>query len=537
MKSNSIFHPVLQSALRPVTLVVIGTCLWANVTLGQDAVAPTNPAAGEAVTPAAATDVTAAGVPAAAKSAAKSGDAAAGTLNPAAATTSGSPFRTGESGRSGATKKSHFAYNTGDTDEPKKKSSRKFTDPEPEPEAPVVRSGGDGGNETRIVAPGFYGHGPQVVTPGQGQYARPKYRFGASVGIGYDDNPDQKPKTNLGAVATPRSRSGFTYVNGHWDAQWLKPRTVFTVNLEAGGDFYWDRPNNSSDFNARLGMLYVNKIDPRTQFTANASFAYLSQPDYSNLYASTSLVGGDYFTGSTKFDLSYRWAPHFTTVTSASVNILKYANESPTQLSNSYWTFIFGNEFRFQASSRVAWVAEVRYGLDEYINNRTLNAQTAYVLGGLDWVASRHMTANFRTGASFRSYDAGGSSSAPYAELSLNYQMARHSTLALNARYGYEQSSRAGDENLSYRIGLTYQQAFTSRLSGNAGFNFIHTDYSPRTGTSSATNVYDFNVGMQYRIDRHFTLGGRYSYTLQDTSTGSQNFDRNRILFTVQYEY
>ena len=64
-----------------------------------------------------------------------------------------------------------------------------------------------------------------------------------------------------------------------------------------------------------------------------------------------------------------------------------------------------------------------------------------------------------------------------------------------------------------------------------------NTNFKPATGGGSSSDVYDFNVGMQYRIDRHFSIGARYSYTLQDSSTGLQNFDRNRVLFSAQYEY
>jgi hypothetical protein len=409
---------------------------------------------------------------------------------------------------------------------------RRVTDSEPEAERGNAPSKNTEEAGTRFVAPNFYGRGPQVVTPGQGQYARPKFRYGLSVGIGYDDNPDQISGTTLTAVARPRKGSGFNWVNGHWDAQWLKPRTVFTVNLEAGANFYWDRPGNSSDFNGRLGMLFIHKIDPLTQLSANASFAFLSQPDYSNIFASTNQAGGDYFTASTKFDLSHRWTPVFSTTTSASVNLLKYTKENTAQNSNSYWNFTFGNEFRFQSSTRYTWVAEGRYGLDEYISNNGLNSQTAYALAGLDWIASRHMTATFRAGASFR-----GNSSAPYAEVSLSYLTGRHSSLTLNGRYGFEQSNIAGDENLSYRLGLIYQHAFTSRFSGNAGFNFVHSDSNPRTGAGANSDVYDLSVGLLYRLDRHFSLGARYNYTLQDTSTGASEFDRNRVLFSVQYEY
>ncbi len=532
MKSNKIYHAPLQYSCRPLVLIALAACSWGDVTFAQDPAAPASPAPGSSPAP---TDTPAPAVPGAAKDTAPAPDTAPPTT-PSAKEKPSSPFRTGESSRAAdAAKKSPFAFNTGDTDAPQK--VRKLTDRDADAEASAApRTGGDG-SDNRIVAPGFYGHGPQVITPGQGQYARPKYRYGFSVGVGYDDNPDQITNANLGPLAKPRKGTGFTYLNGHWDAQWLKPRTVFTVNLEVGGDFYFDRPGNSSDANARLALLYVNKIDPRSQFTANASFAYLSQPDYSNLYASSSIVGGDYFTGSTKFDYTYRWTRVFQTVTSASVNLLKYVNDSPTKLSNSYWSFMFGNEFRFIASPRITWVAEGRYELDRYMSNSSLDSESAYILGGMDWIVSRRMNATFRTGASIRSFDSGGSNTAPYTEVSLNYMTGRHSTLSINGRYGFEQSSAVGDKNLSYRLGLLYQQAFTTRISGNVGFNFIHTGYEPRTGTKSSTDVYNVNLGAQYRIDRHFSLGLRYTYTLQSSSTGLQDFDRNRILFTGQYEY
>ncbi len=518
MKSNFLYHAPLQRTCKPFALIVLAACSWGDVTFAQDPAVPgTVPAPSDTPAPGTVKEP-------------------AAPITPDATGKPSSPFRTGESARTtGAVKKSPFAYDTGDTDASLKR--RSITDREAEVEAPATsRSGGDG-PEGRIVAPGFYGRGPQVVTPGQGQYARPKYRFGVSVGIGFDDNPDQATNTNLGIVGRPRKGSGFAYANGHWDAQWLKPRTVFTVNLEVGGDFYFDRPGNSTDSNARLGLLYVDKISPRAQFTTNASFAYLSQPDYSNLYASTSIVGGDYFTASTKFDFSYRWTRVFQTVTSASVSLLKYAEDSPTKLSNSYWSFIFGNEFRFIASPRITWVGEGRYEIDRYMNNASLDSSSAYILAGMDWIVSRRMNATFRAGATLRTFDAGGSNTSPYTEVSVSYQTGRHSTLVLNGRYGFEQSSTAGDNNLSYRLGILYQQAFTPHLSGNVGVNFIHTNYSPRAGSKNTTDVFDMSLGLQYRIDRHFSVGARYTFTLQETSSGLQNFDRNRILLTGQYEY
>ena len=530
MMPFNVYHPP-QNRCRPLALIALASCTWTNLTLAQDTAPAANPSG---------TDAPAVPVSGGVKRAAKPGGETSGTSGQTPNGKPNNPFRTGESTRGDGTgKRSPFAYDAGGADEAGPKSSRKTggSQTDAETEKTGAQSESREGAESQFVAPGFYGRAPQVITPGKGQYARPKFRYGVSVGFGYNDNPDQVPTVNLGAVARPRVRTGYTWLNGHWDAQWLRPTTVFTVSVETGGDFYWDRPGRSTDFNGRIGLVYVNKLNPRTQLSANASLAYLTQPDYSNLFASSNQVSGDYFTGSTKFDLNYRWTPHFSTTTSASVNLLKYVNDSAGKLSNSFWDFTFGNEFRFQSSSRLTWVAEGRYGIDEYLNNTPLNSQTAYFLGGLDWIASRHFTGTIRTGASIRSYDVGGSNAAPYAELSLNYVTGRHSALSVNGRYGFEQSTSAGDKNLSYRIGLAYQLAITSRLSGNAGLNFVHTDYNPRTGAHTSTDVYDMNAGLQYRLDRHFSLGARYSYTLQDSSTGLQNFDQNRFIFTVQYEY
>jgi len=509
MKPTSVCTMLMKNPYRPIVMLAVASCSWAHVTLGQDS--------GNAGT-------------------------ASGGQTSGAGETSG-PFRTGaSSGPGSSAKRSPFGYDSGDSGASQSPTMRKAADQAAETEVGSAGGGSrlESGDESdsNIVAPSFYGRGPQLITPGRGQFARPKFRYGGSVGVGYDDNPNQVSDVGVaGRMATPRNGSGFVWVNGHWDAQWIKPRNVFSINVEGGFNAYWDRAGDSTDFNARLGSLYVNKIDPRTQFTANVSLAYLAQPDYANFYASQTQVGGDYFTGSTKFDLSHRWTPHFSTATSVSVNLLQFMDSTQNALSNNFWDFIFGNEFRFNVSPRHTWVLEGRYSLQEYIDNTALNSQTALFLAGLDWQWTRRLSANFRAGAALRTFNNGGDNSSPYAEASLNYLASRHSSIVINGRYGYEQTNSTGDENLSYRLGILYQRAFTARIAGNLGFNFIHADFIPRAGAGSTSDVYDLNVGLQYRVDRHLSLGTRYSYTLQNTSSANQDFDRSRILFSGQYEY
>ncbi|MEQ1841566.1 MAG: outer membrane beta-barrel protein, partial [Verrucomicrobiales bacterium] len=382
-----------------------------------------------------------------------------------------------------------------------------------------------------------YGQGQQFLNPGEGRLARPRFRYGLSVANGYDDNTFQTPDANVAGIAQGREGSGFTTVSGHWDVQWTKPRTVFTLDVNLGATLYWNRSRDTEDFNNRLAMTFVHRIDPRNQFSANVTFGYLSQPDYANVYASQSTVGGDYITSSSKFDLLHRWGPHFSTNTSVALDLLYYTQGNQGGLSNSYLNYTFGNEFRFSSSPRLTWVLEGRYSLQRYIDNATLDSDTAFFLGGVDWVWSRRLSTTLRAGAAHRSFDAGGSTTNPYMEASAIYQTSRRSALTLNTRYGYEQQNFAGTEDVAFRIGMQYRHALTPKLSGDLGFNFINLDSSPAVGASNSTDTYDFNIGLDYRFNRQLSLGARYFYTQLNSSTGLQDYDRNRFIFSANYEF
>jgi hypothetical protein len=449
------------------------------------------------------------------------------------------PFRTGESAATtGGTTQSPFGYGSGSSSSSRSASAGNAAEQPMEGETAGAGAGtvNIDNNSSNFVAPSFYGRGPQVVTPGRGEFARPKFRYGASVGVGYDSNPNQLPDNNLPNVAESNDGSGFVWVNGHWDAQWIKPRTVFTMNVQGGGSFFFNN-SDSAFYNGQLGAFFIHKFDPRTQVSGNLSFAYLSQPNYADLYASQANVAGDYITVSSKFDLSHRWTPLFSTTTSVSFNALQYTQSQANGLTNNYFNFIAGNEFRFHTSPRATWVLEGRYDMTDYYDNNSLNTQTGVFLGGVDWIMSRRLSASARVGGSVMSFDAGGSSASPYFEGSLNYLASRHSSVVLNARYGYQPTNVAGESNDAFRLGLLYQHAFTSRLSANAGFNFVQTNFNSNSSGGSTQDIYDLSAGLQYRLDRHFSLGARYNYTLQTTTTGQQDFDRNRVLFSGQYEY
>ena len=533
---------------RHFALAIIAACSWAEVSLAQSGADATNPAPGAGATPAAnevgtpapATPAPGTDVPATAEPKAGTGagkvKSAAGAANATGGEKARSPFRVGESATSEPSgRRSSLSRNrsgssrtTGETriseqpaDEGAASSAAKLPTESPAP----------------FISSGFYGQGQQVMVPGQGRLARPRFRYGFSVANGYDDNTFQTPSVNLAGVAQPKKGTGLTTIGGHWDVQWAKPRSLFTLDLSAGATFYWNRNRVSEDFNTRLATMYLYRIDPRTQVTANVSFAYLSQPDYSNIYASQSTVGGNYITGSAKFDLFHRWTPHFSTNTSAAVDLLYYTAGAGAGLSNSYLNYTLGNEFRFNQSPHLTWVLEGRYAWQRYMDNSNLDSETAFFLGGVDWIWSRRLSTTLRVGAAMRSFDVGGSSTDPYVEVATTYQTGRRSALVMTGRYGFEPQNAAGNRDLSYRLGLAYRHALTYRLSGDIGFNYIRTESTPVVGPRSNSDTYDFNAGLNYRLNRHLSLGARYFYTQLNSSTGLQDYDRNRFLLSADYEF
>ena len=530
---------------RHFSLIVLAGCSWADVTLAQSGADPASPApaaANEPSTPAPIEPVT------------DSGAATTAGKTKAAATKAATKATTGVEQVDGAKPKSPFRFGESDTSEPTVRrsgpsrprsassSSRSLSQPglsdtPAEESAAAVESDPGEQKGSGFVAPGLYGQGRQFLNPGEGRLAQPRFRYGMSVANGYDDNTFLSPNANVAGIPAARQGTGFTTVGGYWNVQWAKPRTVFTMDVNLGTTLYWNRSRDTEDYNNRLAMTFVHRIDPRNQFSANVTFSYLSQPDFANVYASQSVVGGDYITSSSRFDLLHRWGAHFSTNTTFAIDLLNYTRGNQGGLSNNYLNYTFGNEFRFSSSPRLTWILEGRYSLQRYIDNATLDSDTAFILGGVDQVWSRRLSTTLRAGAALRSFDAGTSSANPYFEGSTTYQTSRRSALSLNTRYGYEQQNFAGTEDVSLRIGMQYRHALSPTLSGDMAFNFIHLDSSPAIGASTTTATYDFNLGLDYRFNRQLGVGARYFFTQLNSSTGLQDYDRNRFIFSANYEF
>ncbi len=346
--------------------------------------------------------------------------------------------------------------------------------------------------------------------------------------------------------AQKRAGSAVTRGGAGVDIQLYSARSLFTFDLSGGADHYWSRPTEKqTDYNGALVFSFLYRITPRMQFTAQLNGAYLTQPDLSRINTPQQQTGGAYINTNAKIDLSYRWSPRFTTVVSLSDNTLLF--QEKTQQSGDYNEIALGTEFRYLYGPRLTLLAEGRYDTVSYSQDTARDSMTLFFLLGAEAQFSQRLTGSLRFGESLRSFtESGDSSATPYLEGTVGYRLGPTSVVNFNTRFGFEEPTSAGTQRLVYRTGLSYSQAFSPRLSGAAGINYLHDTSSSSssnpggTGQNSletVTNTYDANLQLNYLVTRNFSLNANYSFTTLLSEEGVRDYYRSRIFFGGAYSF
>jgi hypothetical protein len=426
-------------------------------------------------------------------------------------------------------------------------------------------------------------------TAGQGRLARPRFRYTVSASIGFDDNVFSTPTdiqdqvfiiprtptirgqtvsfrneiSNIGnsftitqvpvfqdvvlfegtdeqrivIPAEERQASFITELSGSAQVTFVNRRTVFVMDLNAGVEAYWDRPNDTYDPTGTLSLTYIQRVSPRVQVSARATAQYTNQPDLSRAGGNRTANSGNTFSSSAKLDLSYQWSSRFSTVSSVSATSLTYEEEAFA--SRDYRDVGLGNEFRWRYSPRITLVAENRYSQISYPDAEGQNANTLFFLLGADTRLSGRLSASTRLGYSLRTFETTGEqSTAPYGELTMTYRINAASSLSLNSRFGFEPSVDGASETTSFRLGLTYSQAFNSRFSYSSSVNLSHRVLTVSSSDSQFTDdSVDFSLSLNYILSRRWSTSLSYNFTTLITELGFSDYYRNRLFLRSSYEF
>ena len=368
---------------------------------------------------------------------------------------------------------------------------------------------------------------------GAGVFSPTPVKIYATISSGYDDN--------VSTLHSNRQGSGFTNGNITLDYTFGDPRLQMILNGGAGATYYYEHLSGQSydiDFRGALGITY--RSSPRLTLGASLLVAYLTEPSFGAPGGLNSRNGNYLYTTDNVF-VSYAWSQRFSTKTSYGFEAYNYDNSAAGAVSNRV-SDTFGNEFHFQLVPTTSLVAEYRYGIVSY-ENASLNSTTHYALGGIDHAFNPRLSASFRGGAEFRSYDQDGDHTAPYFEGTVTYALGKQVSVSWNSRYGLEEPDLVGSQSrTTFRTGLQTKFNLTSRISSSVDLYFVHDDFQslnsgPIVTPGFTENTFDGNLSIRYGITPLIGVQAGYHYTDVNSDVLFREYSRNRIFAGVNLTF
>ena len=422
-----------------------------------------------------------------------------------------------------------------------------------------------------FTLPGGYGAAPQTVTPGEGTFARPPLAFSTTIQQGYNDNiystsglpfpaPVSSATTSVvtqgpftvyqyypqrTGTSTPNNPvQGSLVTQASLGAQVLLvgTRAVLSLEMSGGGLYYWDRRGNSLDPNGNVSLMLAYKLNPRAQFSATVSGAYLTQPNLNLVNAPTQGNVGNYIMGSGRFDLSYQLTGRISTDFTINLGSLYYLTAASQE--NDYMDTTFGTTIRYSLTPRFAVAADLRMAQTSF-QGPNRDSATQFFLGGFDYNFSQRFTGSIRAGETTREYQNAtiADASSPFLEANFTYGYGRASQVDWTTRYGFENGVTNGSSSSqTFRTTLGVTQAFSTKFSANASVgysNSVQTYFPTSVGglaTQLTQNTLTFSVGAQYIYSRSFTFFGNVTRS-EVLSTPLLTYSTDTIFLGALYHF
>lgn len=377
---------------------------------------------------------------------------------------------------------------------------------------------------------------------GLGKFSANPFHVSVTVRGGYDDNVNLSP--------FDERESWFTNVALQLTYDFGSPRTKINLNAGASATYYWDQGgdtvfgDDSEDFvvNAWAGFSITHKATPRLTLSAQLNAAYLSRPGFDTFNAAFFNVerrSQNFFETVDKFSVGYAWAPRFATLTSYTFGYVDYDDPIISVFEDRYEHTI-GNEFRFLLLPTTTLVGEYRFGIVDYIEDTNRDSYSHFFLAGVDHSFSPRFNVSFRGGVEVRNFDdnpglvfgdVDDTRVAPYFEGTVNYAIAKTTSLTWFNRYALEQPNVPDAlSRETYRTSLSLRHAFTPRISAALNAAYQH-DWYDATASINEFEEDSFDIGLsaRYAINRTWSIDVGYQHTeVISPSALFREFTRNQ---------
>jgi hypothetical protein len=307
----------------------------------------------------------------------------------------------------------------------------------------------------------------------------------------------------------------------------------YLIDLTGGVVQYLDDADNQSNYSARGAFNITYNISPRLTITENFLLTYEVEPNFGFGGSSTNRRNGQYLFGYNNLNISYAWSERFSTVTSHTIDGIKYDNSTIGSQEDRF-SHIFSNQFRYALNERTKAVLEYRYRTTMY-DRRGADFSSHFALAGVDRAWSERSTVGVRAGAEFYTSDR-ANQTAPYFEATLGHQVAERTTLNGYAAFGYD-GAELGNfaSRYSYRTGVSAQHQVSERLRFNGGLDYINSQFDGQAGGPEGFSEHQVNAtaGVGYNITDTIAVNANYSYTVIQSGQDLRDYDRNRVFLGV----
>ena len=432
-------------------------------------------------------------------------------------------------------------------------SERKITRDRATPQSGAEREEGGGGgvageSAETFTIPGFYGHAPAQYTTGKGRLALPQFRSSLSLGVGYDDNPQTQTQSSADSET---GGSLFTSLNYAASFQKAHHREIFIWDGHAGGTLY---SQNDPSYDVSLGFSYQRRFVLPFTLSANLGLTYSNQNQYGEQgyvrrreNESESAGSSGSLNAHANLVFGARWSPQFHTSTTIAADTALYGG---TRDQNNGLNLSFGQAFNYRVD-RYAFIADVRYQTSTYQNSDqnpgvrggNSDSDTVYLLAGVEWRLGP-LFVSTRFGESLRSYSGGGSSADPYGELAISFSPNVQNSFSLSARYGLETNAAGEGDSTTFRVGLSYNRVFTSRLNGSLSLNYTDSggtiaDSTTGSGSFGGERIFDATLAFNYKLTSRLSLSASGTCTRGSggASNGLSDPDRNSVQLNAVYQF
>ncbi|HLW34651.1 MAG TPA: outer membrane beta-barrel protein [Chthoniobacterales bacterium] len=359
---------------------------------------------------------------------------------------------------------------------------------------------------------------------GAGVYAPTPVKIYFTVSGGYDDN--------VATTSLNKQSSAFTSGDVILDYTFGDPRLQLTINAGGGGTYYFSHISTQDyDIDLKGALAATYKVSPRLTLGGSVLVAYLTEPSFQYTGGINSRNGNYLYTTDRAF-VEYAWSRRFSTRTAYTFEAYNYDNDAVGQFSNRV-SNVFGNEFRLQMVPTTNLVAEYRFGIISY-QDSFLDSQTHYALAGIDHIFNPRLTATFRGGAQFRSYNNDADRTGPYFEGNVTYALGHRTAVTWITRYGLEEPDNPiSQSRTTFRTGLQTKFDVTSRVETALDLFYVHDDYhaltnGPAIGAFSE-DTFDIGVTGKYAINSMFAVQLGYHFTDVSSDTNGRDYSRNRV--------